>query len=46
MKTKSVIKKDDLMKTVFKKNVIGKNYNIIMKDVENTLHNVCLKFLY
>ncbi|XP_022164707.1 melanoma-associated antigen B2-like [Myzus persicae] len=39
MKTKSVIKKDDLMKTVFKGRSIGKNYERVMEEVEITLKN-------
>lgn len=40
MKNKSLIKKDDLMKTVFKGRGIGKNYDRVIQDVENTLKNV------
>lgn len=43
MKTKSVIKKDDLMKTVFKGRSIGKNYERVMEEVEITLKNVIFK---
>lgn len=39
MKFKNVIKKDDLTKTVFKGLNVGKNYERIMEDVENTLKN-------
>lgn len=44
MKFKNVIKKDDLTKTVFKGLNVGKNYERIMEDVENTLKNVCLNY--
>lgn len=44
MKTKCLVKKDDLMKTVLKNRVTGKNYIMVIKDVENTLNNVCLKY--
>jgi len=40
MKTKGVIKKDDLIKTVFKGRNIGKNYDRVMEEVGNTLKNV------
>jgi len=43
MKTKDVIKKDDLMKTVFKGRNIGKNYERVMQEVINTLKNVIFK---
>ncbi|NP_001155624.1 mage-e1-like [Acyrthosiphon pisum] len=39
MKTKGVIKKDDLMKTVFKGRNLGKNYERVMEEVDNTLKN-------
>jgi len=44
MKFKNVIKKDDLTKTVFKGLNVGKNYERIMEDVENTLKNVGLNY--
>lgn len=40
MKSKSVIRKDDLMKTVFNGRNVGKNYERIMDEVANTLNNV------
>ncbi|KAL5242784.1 hypothetical protein ACI65C_010194 [Semiaphis heraclei] len=39
MKTKGIIKKEDLMKTVFKGRNIGKNYERVMEEVDNTLKN-------
>ncbi|XP_025204362.1 melanoma-associated antigen D4-like [Melanaphis sacchari] len=39
MKSKNVIKKDDLMKTVFKGRNIGKNYEKVMEEVAYTLKN-------
>ncbi|CAI6345350.1 unnamed protein product [Macrosiphum euphorbiae] len=39
MKTKGVIKKDELMKTVFKGRNLGKNYERVMEEVNNTLKN-------
>lgn len=44
MKSKNLIKKDDLMKTFFKGRISGKNYDRVMNDVENTLNNVLLKY--
>lgn len=44
MNNKSPIKRDDLMKTVFKGRVTGKNFENVMNDVDNTLKNVLLKF--
>lgn len=46
MKNKSLIKKEDLMKTVFKGRVIGKNYDRVMEDVSNTLKNVIFKLYF
>lgn len=43
MKTKGIIKKEDLMKTVFKGRNIGKNYERVMEEVDNTLKNVIFK---
>lgn len=40
MKNKSTIKKDDLMKTVLKGRIVGKNSERVMEDVANTLKNV------
>lgn len=40
MKNKSAIRKNELLKTVFKGRVSGKNYNRIMEDVTKTLKNV------
>lgn len=42
MKSLQVIKKDDLMKTVFKGRVNGKNYERVIGDVASTLKNVIL----
>lgn len=42
MKSKNPIKRDDLMKTVFKGRVTGKNFERVMDDVDNTLKNVLL----
>ncbi|XP_050433692.1 uncharacterized protein LOC126841327 [Adelges cooleyi] len=40
LKSKCSIKKDELMKTVFKGRVTGKNYERVMEDVSLTLKNV------
>jgi hypothetical protein len=40
MKSKHPIKRDDLMKTVFKGRVTGRNFENVMNDVDNTLKNV------
>ncbi|XP_026815060.1 non-structural maintenance of chromosomes element 3 homolog isoform X2 [Rhopalosiphum maidis] len=39
MKSKNVIKKDDLIKTIFKGRNISKNYERVMEEVKNTLKN-------
>lgn len=46
MKDKGLIKKDDLMKTVFKGRSIGKNYERIIQDVENTIKNVLYELYF
>lgn len=40
MKGKHLIKRDELMKTVFKGRITGKNYDRVVEDVSNTLTNV------
>lgn len=40
MKSKTPIKRDDLMKTVFKGRVTGRNFENVMNDIDNTLKNV------
>lgn len=40
MQGKYLIKRDELMKTVFKGRITGKNYDRVVEDVSNTLKNV------